>query len=178
MEIAEPRVVDVRLKDHVSETTRKERRYLLAVGFGWIVVAKAGLVPTEITNLGIRFSEVNQSVLLKAAAAAVAYFLVAFLIHGLHDYLSWRLALARALQTSTDKDWAIGQTRIRNTPAGSRRAVPRWRQYLFGVGDAFQPSRSEYRKALRWGNRVRNVFEFVVPVATGVYALHSLWRAW
>lgn len=79
----EPRSVDRRLTDPLSEITRKERRNLLAASFIAGFVGYADLVPSEINGLGITFSAIDQSLLLKAGAVVVAYFLLAFGFYGL-----------------------------------------------------------------------------------------------
>ena len=132
--------------DPLSEITRKERRYLLAVAFVSIVVAKAGLVPKEISNLGITFSDVDRSILLKAAAVMVAYFMAAFVIYGVSDFFAWRLARHRLIESTRSRTLSIAE--------------------LQRVTSVFR------------GSAVRAVFDFMLPVATGLYAIYVLWRAW
>src|SRR5438105_3571803 len=90
--------IDVRLKDALSDNTRRERRSLLLASFVSIIIAKVGLVPTEITNLGITFSDVDRSILLKAVGLVVGYFLVAFVIYGAQGWIALRNAEARVIQ--------------------------------------------------------------------------------
>lgn len=132
--------------DPLSEITRKERRYLLAIAFVSIVAAKAGLVPTEISNLGITFSDVDRSILLKAAAVAIGYFTAAFVIYGISDFSVWQLARHQMKESTEFHTISIVRQRRIN--------------------------------AVFRGFVVRAIFEFIPPVATGLYAIYVLWRAW
>jgi hypothetical protein len=80
------------LGDPLSEVSRKERRALLGVSATGLVVAYTGLVPSEIANLGIRFSPTDRSWLLKLLALIVLYFVVAFVAYASSDIVKWRLA--------------------------------------------------------------------------------------
>lgn len=76
--------------DALSPLTRKERQYLLIASGAGFVIAKAGIVPTKIADLGIEFSEANRGALLKCLAGIVAYFLVSFLIYASDDFVAFR----------------------------------------------------------------------------------------
>lgn len=78
------------LGDPLSRETRNERKFLLAASGIGIVMVKAGLIPDEIIALGIKFTKMDQSMLLKAIAAVVAYFACAFLIYASTDFLAFR----------------------------------------------------------------------------------------
>src|SRR5436305_2954409 len=66
------------LRDPLSEVTRKERRTLLGVAALGIVVAKAGIVPSRISALGVEFGKTDQATLLRMLALIIGYFLLAF----------------------------------------------------------------------------------------------------
>ena len=85
-------VIQTRLRDPLSEVTRKERRNLLAVSVIGIVIDKIGLVPTKITALGIEFSQSDKSGLLAVLAVIIFYFLLAFLIYCISDLAAWAAA--------------------------------------------------------------------------------------
>jgi hypothetical protein len=77
------------LSDPLSDVTRKERLYLLAVSIIGIAIVKTGLIPTEISTLGVKFEEANQKTLLFVFALVALYFLAAFLIYAVADFYTW-----------------------------------------------------------------------------------------
>jgi hypothetical protein len=77
------------LNDPLSDLTRKERLYLLAVSIIGIAIVKTGLIPTEITTLGVKFEEANQKTLLFVFGLVALYFLAAFLICAVADLYTW-----------------------------------------------------------------------------------------
>lgn len=84
-----------RLRDALSDVTRKERRYLLGISLLGIALEKTGLVPSKISGLGIEFQNTDQRALLFIVAFVILYFLVAFIIYAFSDFLAWRLAINR-----------------------------------------------------------------------------------
>src|SRR2546430_6802694 len=82
---------DVRLRDPLSNVTRNERKLLLAVSAIGLVLRNAGLVPTKIAALGIEFSQIDQKILLRATGLIVLYFLCAFVLYAVSDFVAWRL---------------------------------------------------------------------------------------
>ena len=74
--MALPSPSEIRVRDPLSDTTRKERRSLLGASALGIVIVKSGLVPSKITALGIEFTRTDQRALLAALAAVVVYLLV------------------------------------------------------------------------------------------------------
>ncbi len=77
------------LRDPLSEVTRKERIYLLGTSMVGIAILKTGLVPTQITALGIEFQEADQDTFLLLLGLVVLYFLVAFIVYAASDFLAW-----------------------------------------------------------------------------------------
>jgi hypothetical protein len=78
-----------KLTNPLSEETRKERLYLLAMSAIGISIVFTGLIPTEIKTLGITFAEADRKSLLLIFALVVGYFLAAFVSYALSDYLEW-----------------------------------------------------------------------------------------
>jgi hypothetical protein len=102
---------DIRLRDPLSEVTRKERRLLLGISALGIVIVKSGLVPSKVEALGIQFTQTNQQALILALGAVIGYFLVAFVLYAASDLTAWRtafhsLALDRYWQGSTERGMA------------------------------------------------------------------------
>ena len=77
------------LRDPLSDVTRRERVYLLATSTIGIAIVRTGLVPSEISALGIQFNAANRNALVVLLGIVVAYFLVAFIIYGVADFLAW-----------------------------------------------------------------------------------------
>ncbi|EHI9242931.1 hypothetical protein J9100_004264 [Vibrio vulnificus] len=82
-----------RLKEPLTETTRKVRRNLLASAFVGIVIIKVGLVPKKISAFGIEFSEANQESLLALIAGITCFYIVTFLVYIASELTAWNIAL-------------------------------------------------------------------------------------
>jgi len=87
--MSEPTPVEF-LADPLSAITRSERRNLLFASIAGILLAKAGLVPTQIAAFGIVLSVPEQSTFLVIVALIVLYFLGAFIVYGLADFFILR----------------------------------------------------------------------------------------
>jgi len=74
----------------LSESSRKERRALLGFSSLAFTIALCGLIPQKISALGVEISGAQQSYLQWVLFGLIAYFLVAFLLYGLQDWLAWR----------------------------------------------------------------------------------------
>lgn len=79
----------IALSDPLKEETRKARLYLLVVSVVDIIMVWTGLVPKEISTLGISFEDVKPESLLDILAFVIFYFLGAFIIYGISDALAW-----------------------------------------------------------------------------------------
>lgn len=75
--------------DALTEVTRKERRNLLAVSALLIALTFGGLIPTEITALGITFAGRQRTALLLLLTGTNIYFLIAFSLYARADILAW-----------------------------------------------------------------------------------------
>lgn len=72
--------------DYLSDSTKKERRNLLAAGFAGIVVAQLKIYPTEIDVLGLKFQSSDLPfVAVASLCAVIAYFLVKFYLSFLYE---------------------------------------------------------------------------------------------
>ena len=99
------------LFDPLSDIARKERRNLLIASTAGILVATMGLVPTRLSILGNEFSALEQNHFVIVVASVIAYFVVAFLVYGVSDFLISRnkrhdylVAVAVEMQGLTEKD--------------------------------------------------------------------------
>ena len=147
---------EVRVRDPLSEVTRRERTTLLGVSAIGIIIAKSGLVPSKISALGIDFDRADQTAILRMLSGVAVYFLVAFVIYASSDLIAWRGAFHDALQESFQRREAQ-----REEPQVTRR-------------DPFEVRRRFWATATRPMSVIRAVFEFLFPVVLGAYAVHAL----
>lgn len=87
--MVEPSPVEY-LTDPLSDITRKERRNLLIASTIGVLVSKAGLIPSKLSTFGIEFSPPAQDTFVMIVAFTVLYFIGAFMIYGISDFLIWR----------------------------------------------------------------------------------------
>jgi len=83
---------EIALGDPLKAETRKARLYLLGVSMVGITIVYTGLVPQQITTLGITFGEADRRSLLFILALVILYFLAAFVVYGGSDFLASRTA--------------------------------------------------------------------------------------
>jgi hypothetical protein len=150
------------LSELLSDVSRRERRNLLIASSVGILMAHVGLVPTQISALGINFSAPAQSSLLVLMAFVVVYFIAAFFIYAWADFLIWgkrRHDYLVSLEIAQD-NWTM-----EDQMAHDRLNVPSISWYY------------------QWAPRVAHVrafFEFALPLLVGLYVLGALllnaWR--
>jgi hypothetical protein len=149
---------EIRLQDPLSDVTRAERKTLLGLSAVGLVIARSGLVPSRISALGIEFDRADQSALLGMLAAVVVYFLVAFVVYATSDFVAWRVAFRNAVLSS--------QREYEAQSDDQRAAEDRLRQRL--------RSGHWWAGASRSVSVTRALFEFLVPLIIGVFAVYSL----
>lgn len=153
--------LQVILRDPLSEVTRKERRMLLSFSVVGVFVARAGLVPAKISALGIDFERTQQQTLLLLFALVVCYFVAAFVIYGFTDFLAWRIAYHEGSKVTTRELLeGIGSGTLQELRQSDRVAekwIPRWPRY------AALPA-----------SVIRALFDFLLPIIVGAYAIYSL----
>jgi ABC-type multidrug transport system fused ATPase/permease subunit len=170
--------IEVRIRDPLGELTRKERRNLLAISTVAIVVVHTGLVPTRFSGLGIDFGPLERVAFLKILTGAVAYFLVAFVVYAVADWLSGRWRLEVAFKADLDafearlRDDLVhrsqGQTPLAEVMADVRNDL-----------DAYlEKSGARLRRATTPIVAFRAAFELAVPLGLGIYALKHLAEFW
>jgi len=165
---------EIKVRDPLSEVTRKERRFLLGVCVIGITVVKTGLLPTKISALGIEFGTSDQKSLMLVFFLVTIYFLAAFVIYGLTDFFAWRLAIANSL-------WRIRAER-RSAEENAWRVRERQSGFAGVQGETDLHSPVEinermtisdffYRATINPVSLVRAIFEFIVPIAFGIYTI-------
>jgi hypothetical protein len=157
--------LEILLSDPLGKVARQERNRLLVTSLIGLAVAKAHILPTKISSLGIDFSGANQRAFVVLLALAVLYFLLAFAIYGLMDvFLS--LAIARKAQReayirAAELEMSASESqRYRATLAQERRPIVNWR--LISVPLFY------FRAVL---------FDFLFPCVLGIVAIVLLFRA-
>jgi hypothetical protein len=162
-------LTEIRLKDPLSDVTRKERRALLGAGAIGLVMVKAGLVLSKISALGIDLSPTDQKTLLRATAFVVGYFAISFLIYAASDFLAWRHAIRSAVREVVQKRYEQRSTRIQEREK---------HEIEQQVAEALQHRLGRWFDYWRFGVRpvsfARAVFEFVLPVLLGAYSMYCL----
>jgi hypothetical protein len=159
---------DLLLHDPLSEVTRKERRMLLGTCLLGVGLVKTGLVPTKIAALGVEFDKANQQALLFLLAVVAVYFLLAFVIYAAADFLAWRRALFQH-ELQKRRDYVARLKESTSPPSADLNLHDDdvWRNF---------PPRSNYVVFMFAGpvSIVRALFEFLLPVLVGAYAVYIL----
>jgi len=85
----------VRTLTSLGRSPVRNRKFLLGLSVLGIGMVFTGLIPTEISALGITFGATDQQRLLLVLAGITFYFLIAFLIYGRLDYLEFLIRSCR-----------------------------------------------------------------------------------
>jgi hypothetical protein len=161
---------DIISYDPLSEVTRKERTALLGFSMLGLALVAVPLVPEKFGIFGIEFTRLNQGNFLSLYALLILYYLAAFLIYGLTDYVAWRrlerirhAAYIRA-KGGTEEDVAeelfLSQRRVSYVDRNDK-PVSTW------LGSYSFP-------AARLASRLRASFEFALPIGFAVYVMARL----
>ena len=161
--------------DPLSETTRKERTALLGLSMLGLALVAVPLVPEKFALLGIEFAKVQQGTFVRLYALVIVYYLAAFCIYAFTDYIAWRRQeviniteydlqrQARQADAKVDLDALLTPGHL---ISGSKR-VPHTNPTYHGFASYW----------LAFGAaRTRAAFEFLLPVAFGMYSLWELLR--
>ena len=158
---------EIKLSDPLSEVARKERKFLLASCILGIAMVKAGIVPSKISVLGIDFAKTDQKFLLLVLGIIILYFLVAFLIYAASDIIIWHNLFSQSLKASMV---SRGKSEAEKDP------LMVMEDYI----DDFLRRPFSVRFILGLTNPVsllRAIFEFLLPIAAGIYAIGVIWTA-
>lgn len=111
-------------------------------------LVRTGLVPTKIEALGVEFDKANQQALLGIIAVVTLYFFAAFVFYAAADILAWLRARHVYGMVRYREDMQNNQERKDNP-------------VVFALTGPVSV--------------VRALFEFLLPLLVGVYALQLLW---
>ncbi|MCF8369426.1 MAG: hypothetical protein K9G76_10325 [Bacteroidales bacterium] len=92
------------LSDPLSDVTRKERKFLILFSTLSIAIVLTGLIPTEISALGVKFDQANQVAILLLFVAVIVYYLVSFTSYVYYDRSAWDIKLSdRVIDRTVDQ---------------------------------------------------------------------------
>jgi hypothetical protein len=183
------KAADLALSDPLRAETRKARLYLLGVSMVGIAIAVTGLVPKEITTLGITFEQSDRQSLLSILALVTLYFLVTFVTYGISDYLYWQQAyrnsrLSEIRQTVLDAEKAVAAHMSALEQAGddeAQREIREIREIIRVVDKTVLDWHKPDQRLIIWYpalssvvSPVRAVVEFVLPLLVGLCAIYIL----
>jgi len=149
---------ELRVRDPLSEVTRRERRSLLGVSTLGIIMTKTGLIPEKITTFGVVFTETHQKSLLFLVAFIVVYFLISFVIYAWSDFVSWRIAV-----NSARRKWLSATAASAGEETKKVREIPELQDKIFNWGQRSIP--------ISW---VRAFWEFLFPLVLGLWSTYFL----
>jgi hypothetical protein len=119
-----------------------------------ILVARAGLVPTQFSTFGLDFKEPEQRVLVWVVFATLVYFFFAFILYGIPDFFIWRKRLQEYLE-------------------GVERLMSVWSQEDQERQDELEKQVPSIAWLYQWSKPTalaRIAFEYIVPVMFSLYA--------
>jgi hypothetical protein len=146
------------LGDPLSDVSRRERRSLLASSTIAVLTAHAGLIPKQISALGIELTSLDRSAFLILFAAVVIYFLVAFAVYGFSAFLVWRHKYHQYQEKA--------EIAAQNWTQNDQHDYDELRRYVPAIAWLYRIS-----KAAAY---FRIAFEFPLPVLIGLYAIYAL----
>jgi hypothetical protein len=163
---------DMMLGDPLRDITRKERRNLIGVASIGLLVAKAGIIPSKITALGLDFDQADKTTLQFALGLGVAYFLCAFVVYGFADFLAWRFRLLEVIAATAKADAQSDLEPKKSGPEFTEKIVRERLERIFLFQAPFMKKLMPFMaKAVTFG---RIILDFVAPTAFGLYACLAL----
>jgi hypothetical protein len=177
---------DILLGDPLSEITRKERRNLLVTSVVGIAIAKADLVPSKITAIGVEFSQTNQKALMVVIGCILLYFFLAFIFYAWSDSLLWLRKHTKAQEkilrdeiNSAKKMDEEKRQYLECTGRSKEEIFKLHEEYLIimtqrnkELGKALNQTVAKNFQAYFWrpATIFRALFDFILPVIVGGYA--------
>ena len=154
--------MSVTLVDPLSEVTRKERRMLLGLSMLGVFFTQGGALPTRITTLGVELNAGDQQAFLSILAVGLVYFLSAFFLYAVSDFIVWRRKITEEHLVEAKKsfdEYMFGEPQDQHQAELHSMEARIWRKYrLWAI--LTKPT-----SILRAG------FEFILPLAVGIYSI-------
>jgi hypothetical protein len=176
---ASPTIREILVRDQMSPVTRKERLYLLVVSIVGIAMVTTGLVPSKIATFGIELDSPNRDALLLLLALVNVYFLLAFSIYAVSDYMARREALRTANEREEEALRYQEVGRIRGIgEEGARQAYAKGELQpdLVDIIEATKPLAVHGTNTLQLTlmGSTRVFFDFWLPIIVGLVAIYIL----
>ncbi|MEJ6022568.1 hypothetical protein [Ramlibacter sp. PS4R-6] len=135
---------------------------MLGVSMLGISIAQGGLLPTQITALGISLNAQEQRIILVLLGLVCLYYLAAFLVYALSDFTSWQVAIRDSIVAAWQ---APGGDEVEDDDAGNRA------MHMESFFEKHHPFLHVSGIFVRPVSKVRALFEFLVPPIVGIYAV-------
>jgi hypothetical protein len=151
------------LADPLSSISRLERRNLLLASTVAILISHVGLIPTEISALGLKFPPPARNAFLVLTTLVVCYFIAAFILYSLADFFIWRKRFYDYLvaREKESQSWTLLDQIEHDELHASLPSIDWYYKWSVSVANA------------------RMLFEFALPLLVGAYAASSLlFRVW
>jgi hypothetical protein len=165
--MTEQNIEQTRLRDALSDVTRKKRHFLLGTSLIGVTLIKTGLVPSKISGLGIEFKGTDQRALLVIIAFIILYFLAAFIIYAISDFIAWRIAINNQGIKAAVSDYEDSLHSHFPHPDSIDGEIESYRSNL-------QKKYRIYFTLVTPASIVRALFDFGLPIVVGLYALFLL----
>ena len=167
------------VSDALSDITRRERRTLLGVSTLCVAVVHANLVPTKISALGIDIEKIDQGSLLAILALVVGYYIAAFMIYAISDFIVWRLNYNEVAWGDNNKKRAntIGFNLGGDGPDEDDGEMYLSKSEHREIYGRYRELTKEKRQAIAVAPYVsiaRALFDFALPLFVAVYAIYVL----
>lgn len=166
----------IRVADPLSAHARSVRKSLLISSVIAIAVARTGLIPTQISALGLQFSQADRGSMLWLIGAVVGFLLLSFVVAAAADFAAWRMSIfAKSWEEEAD-----GYENLRKSILEEKRLTKEDREAL---------QEQERHMGAMWRNAghldrysfmqklvgtiswARVAVEFVAPVLSGISAM-------
>lgn len=155
--------MSVTLVDPLSEVSRKERRMLLGLSMLSLFFTHGGALPTKLTALGVELGTGEQRTFLYIIAVGLLYFLSAFFLYAMSDFIVWRKKITEEYIEEAKK--MIRSDMYDNSPQD---------QYDALVQSEESKAWSKYQIWVRLTKPMslsRAIFEFLLPIMVAIYSI-------
>jgi hypothetical protein len=138
----------------LGEVAKKDRKALLGLSFTGYAIIDINIIPTKIDSLGIVFSPDNKEAIPNVLAVLIGYFLIAFLVHSLSDFISYR----RAKRVwAINKELQLGKEKPQDTE--ERISI----ETMYAKRNKLSPA------PIALINWIKVIFEFYLPFFIGLF---------
>ena len=172
----------IRVADPLSQHTRSLRKSLLIASVVATAVAKAGLIPTQISALGLQFSQADRGSLLWLIGIVVLFLSASFVVAASADFAAWRMSLFSSSWEEESESYETSRQELveqSNLSAEDKELLQEQERRLGAMWrNAGHVGRytgmQKLVGAISWA---RVAIEFLLPAAAGVCALTFLVQA-